>query len=265
MSTQAPDPLARQLRTFADHIRDPERAPAPAGVPDRRMEVYRDLFFNNLRGMLADTYPVCHAILGEERWTRLIRAWFREHRPTTPLFPELPRELLAWLERPERPALADEPPFLAELAHYEWLEIEVAHADETAPVVEPGDLLEGAPVTAAAVRWARYTWPVPHLGPDYQPDTPPAEPTGVIVHRDDRGRVGFVAATPATLALLDGLAAAPGVPGRTLLTELARTLGHADPAPVIAAGADILADLRERGIIAGIAPANANQGEEESP
>ena len=265
MSTQAPDPLARQLRAFADHIREPERAPAPAGVPERRMGVYRDLFFNNLRGLLAGAYPVCHAILGEERWTHLIRAWFGDHRPTTPLFPELPRELLTWLERTERPALADEPPFLAELAHYEWLEIEVAHAGEDEPPAVPGDLLEGAPVLATAVRWARYTWPVPRLGPEYRPETPPAEPTGVIVHRDGADKVGFLAATPATLALLDGLAAAPGIPGRTVLAELARSLGHADPDPIIAAGTDILADLRERGIIAGVAPASSTHNEEGPP
>lgn len=264
MSTQAPDPLARQLRSFADHIRDPEGCAAPDGIPDRRMGVYRDLFFNNLRGLLAGAYPVCHAILGEARWTELVRHWFREHRPTTPLFPELPRELLTWLERTGRPHLADEPPFLTELAHYEWLEIAVAHeAAEPAPAVE-GDLLEGAPVLSPAARWARYTWPVPHLAPDYQPTEPPAEPTGVVVYRDGQGEVGFLSATPATLALLDGLAAAPGTPGRTLLAELAAALGHADPGPIIAAGADILADLRQRGIIAGITPATANHDEEES-
>ena len=264
MSTQAPDPLARQLRSFAEHIRAPDRAPAPAGIPDRRMGVYRDLFFNNLRGLLAGAYPVCHAILGEERWTSLVRAWFREHRPTTPLFPEVPRELLDWLERPGRTRLAGEPPFLAELAHYEWLELAVAHVAAPRPMVEEGDLLDGAPVLAPAVRWARYNWPVPHLGPDYQPSECPAEPTGVVVYRDTREEVGFLGATPATLALLDGLAAAPGTPGRTLLAELAAALGHADPAPLIEAGAGILADLRDRGIIAGIAPDPTTPKEEDS-
>ncbi|MFW6348989.1 MAG: DNA-binding domain-containing protein [Thiohalospira sp.] len=262
MSTQAPEPLAGKLRAFANHIRDPADTPAPAGIPDRRMGVYRDLFFNNLRGMLADTYPACHAILGEERWTELVRLWFRDHRPTTPLFPELPRELMTWLERPDRPRPADEPPFLAELAHYEWLEIAVAHeAAEPAPAVE-GDLLEGAPVLSPAARWARYAWPVPHLAPDYQPTEPPAEPTGVVVYRDRRDEVGFLGATPATLALLDGLAAAPGTTGRTLLGELAAAMGHADPAPLMAAGADILADLRDRGVIVGIAPTKHDPSED---
>ncbi|HKX55116.1 MAG TPA: putative DNA-binding domain-containing protein, partial [Xanthomonadales bacterium] len=33
---------------FAAHIRNPAVAPAPADVEDRRMQIYRDLFFNNI-------------------------------------------------------------------------------------------------------------------------------------------------------------------------------------------------------------------------
>ena len=37
---------------FAAHIRDPENNPAPTGIEDRRMGVYRELFFNNLLNLL---------------------------------------------------------------------------------------------------------------------------------------------------------------------------------------------------------------------
>ena len=33
---------------FAKHIRDPQNNPAPTDAEDRRMAVYRELFFNNL-------------------------------------------------------------------------------------------------------------------------------------------------------------------------------------------------------------------------
>ena len=33
---------------FAAHLRDPENVPAPDGIEDRRMGIYRELFYNNL-------------------------------------------------------------------------------------------------------------------------------------------------------------------------------------------------------------------------
>ena len=37
---------------FAAHLRDPEAHPAPPGIEPRRMAVYRELFFNNIAGLL---------------------------------------------------------------------------------------------------------------------------------------------------------------------------------------------------------------------
>ena len=43
---------------FAAHIRDPEHVAAPEGVEDRRMAIYRELFFNNLKNLLSSTFPL---------------------------------------------------------------------------------------------------------------------------------------------------------------------------------------------------------------
>ncbi len=53
---------------FAAHIRDPETNPAPEGIEDRRMAIYRNLFFNNVSQLLAKTFPVLHKILGADAW-----------------------------------------------------------------------------------------------------------------------------------------------------------------------------------------------------
>ena len=47
---------------FAAHIRDPEHRPAPEGIEDRRMAIYRELFFNNIRSLLARNYPVLRKV-----------------------------------------------------------------------------------------------------------------------------------------------------------------------------------------------------------
>jgi len=122
-------------RTFAGHIRDPQSVPRLSDVEDRRMAIYRDLFFNNVESFLANSYPVIRKLLGKQQWHTLIRDFLIQHRARTPLFSELPRELLQYLEQhaeedPQRP-------FLLELAHYEWVELALSIAvEERAPIVE---------------------------------------------------------------------------------------------------------------------------------
>ena len=40
--------LREQQLQFANHLRNPDRFPAPQGIEERRLLVYRDLFFNNI-------------------------------------------------------------------------------------------------------------------------------------------------------------------------------------------------------------------------
>ncbi|NNG12205.1 MAG: DUF2063 domain-containing protein, partial [Halobacteria archaeon] len=60
--TERPDFIRRQYE-FAAHIRDPKHQPAPADVEDRRMGIYRELFYNNVEGFIAGTFPVLRRIL----------------------------------------------------------------------------------------------------------------------------------------------------------------------------------------------------------
>ena len=53
-----PERLRDLQLAFAAHIRDPQNRPAPAGIEDRRMAIYRELFFNNVRDLLGRGFPV---------------------------------------------------------------------------------------------------------------------------------------------------------------------------------------------------------------
>ena len=107
---------------FAAHIRDPEHIPAPAGVEDRRMAIYRELFFNNLSNLLATMFPVLRKLHGDPHWQHFIREFMRQHESRTPYFLELPQEFLKFLQDEYEPR-RDDFPFLVELAHYEYVEI----------------------------------------------------------------------------------------------------------------------------------------------
>ena len=239
---------------FAAHIRDPEHAPAPEGVEDRRMAIYRELFFNNVSQLMGKSFPVLRRILGPERWAQIIRDWFVRHRSKTPLFLELPREFLQYLEH-EREAAPDDPPFMLELAHYEWVELALS-IDEREPEVEgvdpDGDLLEGRPVLSPLAWPLVYRFPVHRVSPDFQPSEAPEEPTWLVVYRDRADKVGFLEINRVTARLIELISEGESArTGRACLEQIAGELGHPQPEVVVDGGRAILADLRERDVLLG--------------
>ena len=53
---------------FTAHIRDPEKNPNPANIEARRMQIYSNLFFNNVEDFISNTYPVLKSITPEDKW-----------------------------------------------------------------------------------------------------------------------------------------------------------------------------------------------------
>ena len=256
--TERADRLRRLQFEFAAHIRDPDNAPAPAGIEDRRMKIYRELFYNNLRDLLGRSFPVLRQVLGADAWSAVVRDWLRRHRAQTPLFLELPQEFLAYLQH-ERPAAAGDPPFMLELAHYEWVELALAIDEreiDDGSLDTGGDLLEDCPVLSPLLSSLAYTWPVHRISPDYLPDEPPAEPTRLLVCRDRQDNVGFMEINVVTARLLELLDVPPVArrSGRDCLLQIAAELGHPDPDTVVRGGLEILSALRERDVIIGVAP-----------
>ncbi|MFY9973562.1 MAG: putative DNA-binding domain-containing protein [Chromatiaceae bacterium] len=235
------------------HLRDPDRNPPPADLEDRRVRIYRDLVFNNVESLLAGNFPVLHRILPEAHWKGLVRDFFIRHRARTPLFTELAQEFLDFIQN-QRAAEPSDPPFLLELAHYEWVELALMiSVDEPDPTgLDPnGDLLAGPPALSPLAWPLSYRFPVHRIGPDHQPQEPPAEPTHLVVYRNRAERVEFLEINAVTQRLLQLLAQETAQSGRAHLERIAAELRHPDPTQVITFGAGLLDDLRARGIILG--------------
>lgn len=239
--------LADRQTGFAAHLRDPEHAPPPEDVEPRRMAVYRELFFANIAGLLAGSFPVTWRILGAERWNRLVRSFYATHHARTPYFLELPREFVEWL-RARSARTADEPAFLDELAHYEWVELALSISEEEPPATAggvEGDALD-CPLSVSPLAWVlAYRWPVHRLGLGYQPDEPPADPTFLVVYRDAADSVQFLEIGPQAAALLDAFEQHPGLTGRQALERIAAVSGN----DAIRAARDAIVDLCRRGVI----------------
>ncbi|HUH89148.1 MAG TPA: putative DNA-binding domain-containing protein [Lysobacter sp.] len=251
-------------RALSDYIRDPDHAPAPVGIEARQLKVYHELFFNNLQSMLAGNFPVIHRILSTssngDRWTPLIRDFYREHPSRTPLFTELAREFLRYLQHRADTARGD-PPWLPELAHYEWVELalqiseNVVDAPGESPAPTLAGIVAGEPLTRVALRlsplaWPfAYRWPVHRLAPDYLPESPPAEPTFLLLQRDAAGKVHFQQLNALTFRLLDRIEQTPGLHAHTLLHELAGEARASSVPAFIEQGDTMLRQLRDAGIL----------------
>jgi hypothetical protein len=238
---------------FAAHIRDPQQYPRPPDVEDRRMNIYRELFYNNVEGFMANSFPVLRKIMDDEQWHALIRDYFSSHKAKTPLFPEMPREFLNYLQEERQPQDAD-PPFLLELAHYEWVELALSLADEDNEIdkINPdGDLLNEHPVLSTLAWPLQYHYPVHQIGPDFQPNNPVENPTFIVVYRNRNDEIGFLEINPVTARLLQLLSDDPAQSGRKLLEQIAAEINHTDPETVVQGGLAILEDLLTRDIILG--------------
>lgn len=242
---------------FAAHIRNPETSPRPADIEARRMDVYNEVFYNNVEDFMASSFPVLRRLMDDAAWHRLIRDYFEQHRARTPLFPEMPREFLKYLEN-ERPPQPEDFPFLRELVHYEWVELALSLLDQdidASPLDAETDLLNAVPVLSPLAWPLQYQYPVQKICQDFIPVAPGETPTFLLVYRDSDDDIHFLDLNMVTARLLGLLQQDQGLHGSKVLRLIAEELQHPDPQVVIDGGLQILQDMHQRGVILGTRPA----------
>jgi len=238
---------------FAAHIRDPENNPAPSGVEDRRMAIYRELFFNNLHSLLGSTFPVIKKLHKPDKFRSLIRAFMVQHEAQTPYFLEIPQEFLTFLQD-EYELQDDDFPFLIELAHYEWVELALSVSEEvndTTKVDPDGDLLEGIPVRSVLAWTYAYQYPVHRISKDYQPTQAGEALTFLVVCRKANDDMDFLELNPVTARLLELIEANEQDTGRELLLKLGDEINYPDVEALLQHGAEAMQQMRQVEIIIG--------------
>ena len=241
---------------FAAHIRNPEQVSAPAGIEDRRLNIYRELFYNNIEGFIASGFPVIRSITADAHWHRMVRDFMAVHRCHSPYFLEISQEFLEYLQK-GREYQPGDPPFLAELAHYEWVELglDIAEQDiNELPCDREGDLLAGLPLVSPLAWSLAYQFPVHRIGPEFQPEQPDPQPTFLVVYRNREDRVGFMEANAVTARLLELLQEGEVSSGRQALAQIAEELHHPNPGQLIDFGLQLLQQLRSLDVVLGTVP-----------
>jgi hypothetical protein len=231
---------------FAAYIRNPEKNPLPTGAKPERMTMYRELFFNNIDGFLTANFPVLHSLFAAKNWQNLVQDFFAEHVCQTPYFSEIPEEFLAYLQNERKNTI--DLPFMAELAHYEWVEMALSISDAESMPMPIENLtqtkLKLSPLACLLV----YQFPVQKISPEFIPLTS-EQPTFLVVYRNREDVVQFLEITPLTFQLLQLLETQPEQFAETYLMQLADVVPMISLAILKEKGFEILEDFVKRGVI----------------
>jgi hypothetical protein len=240
---------------FTATIRDPDKHKTPAGIEERRMAIYRELVYNNIEDLLANFFPVLKEITAAKRWHQIVRSFVAIHKSRTPVFMKLAEEFLEFLHS-EYQAQKDDPQYLLELAHYEWVEIGLGIATEQpdlSVINKNGHLLNGVPVLSPLAWALTYNYPVHQISPEFSPSEPAQ--THLVVYRDSNDEVQFMALNPVSARLLDLLEInqknETRTCGRQLLIQIANETQHPNPDVVIKGGLHIMEEWLKRDIVLG--------------
>ena len=233
---------------FASNIRDPDNNPAPAGIEPRRMTIYRELFYNNIEGFIANGFPVLRQITADEGWHDMVRDFMVKHRCKTPLFHEISREFMAYLDN-ERD-LSNDPIFIKELVHYEWVELalSVLDADPKPVAVASNQDILTLPLKISPLAWSlAYNFAVHQIGPDYRPEQASEQPVYLLVYRDVDDNITFLELNPVSARLIDLLN--EGLTGHSAATQIAEELQHPNPETVIEGARSLIEDWLQRQVL----------------
>ncbi|MFY0700435.1 MAG: putative DNA-binding domain-containing protein [Bermanella sp.] len=188
-------------QAFTSSIRAPEPH-STLGVEDRRLNVYRELFYNNIESFISGTFPVLKSYLSDTQWHGLVRTFFLKHESETPYFLEISEEFLHFLQSDHDDA-KQLPDFAYSLAHWEWLELFADAYVETQGPLHPCVDLENEILTTSQCAWLQaYEYPVHQIMPG-EPVSP--APTFLLIYRDAQLSVGFIELNPLSYLLFEAL------------------------------------------------------------
>jgi hypothetical protein len=243
--------LFHQQSTLGLYLRDPDHHAPPAEMDPARAQVYRDLVFANLSSLLSGTFPVLIKILGDQQWRALVRIFLRDYRARTPKFGEIAEEFVEFLaSQPEALEEWGWPPYMAELAHYEWVEMALQQAEAEPLIAGDSGLLLEQRLQVSPLAWPlAYAWPVHQLGLDYRLDSAPVQPTLLLVRRDQDFSVRFSELSPLAFRLLQRIGECPELTGLEQLQGLAVEAGMMGSPGFIDSGLGLLQQMLGEGVL----------------
>lgn len=192
-------------KRFTQAVRNPDQSPISDAEARRRINIYQTLFFNNINQFLVNGFPVLHRVLRPQQWTTLARGFFISHSAQSPYFAHIPKEFVDYLA--QRPDVLDGyPAWVAELAHYEWLELDISirHGDISEQLWQAAGLPAYFAVSPLA-ELVSYRYEVHRISPNFIPANETALVYYYVVYRDAMDKVSFLQVNELTAFLIQNV------------------------------------------------------------
>lgn len=232
---------------FTRYLRAPDTQPLPVGMEPRRMEIYRDLIYNNIENLIAGVFPVLRSLLADSQWHSLVREFIKQHLCQTPYFLEISEEFLQFLASSRY--LDEEFPFTCELAHYEWIELalDTSEAEALAYINPPDDILAATFSLSPLAVALHYQYPVHKISRQFKPLM--VDPVNLVAYRNLDDKVCFMEVNSLTQRLLYLMQINPASALGELLNRIAAELCHDQPSVLEGEAKALVAELCELGVI----------------
>jgi hypothetical protein len=230
---------------FVSYLRAPDDSPKPVDVAQERLDVYRELLFNNVSGFVNSAFPVLKSLYTGQAWQQRLQLFFAGYLCENPFFLSIAKSFLDFLQS-QYQLQSDDPVFMLELAHYEWLELELAtcKADPGSAARELNyerlQLSDLASVQA-------YHYPVHQICQEFQPTEP--QTSFLLIHRNSDDEVKFIALNHLTTLLLQLLQQQPGLTLSELVSQLSPYVPQFELSQLLAGAQTILLDFAQKGVV----------------
>jgi uncharacterized protein len=146
--------------------------------------------------------------------------------------------------------LKNDPVFIKELAHYEWVELALSVSDAEVKELDLNTIQDvlNTKFNTSALAWPlMYHYAVHQIGPENQPQQQSDTPVFLLVYRSNDDKVTFMELNSVSARLIDLLN--EGKTGQEAVTSIAQELQHPNPQVVIDGAKALINDWLQRGIL----------------
>lgn len=220
------------------------------GIEPRRLAIYQELMFNNTRSFVDNAFPVLKSLYSEKDWVELERGFFKKHVSTSPLFSDIAKEFIDYITN-ERELTEQDPIFMRELAHYEWVELDVSIREELKPRKLVTELKTEKMRLSELAQLVSYPYPVHKISRSFRPDAS-GERHYLVVYRNLSDAVSFLEVNEVNAYLIDLIDKNIACHYSELLNYFITALPQYDKATLEAGLFDNLSQLAGLGIIVSI-------------
>ena len=233
---------------FIDHLKNPDINKFDHGIEDRRLQIYRELFFNNICGFLSSGFPVLESLYSEQNWKILARKFFAEHACRSPYFIDISKEFVEYLSSSYQLSKND-PPFMLELAHYEWIELAISVRKQSSPL----NYWDGH-TQYSTVRFSElasllsYQFPVHQISHEFQPQES-SERFYLVVYRNEQDEVNFTLVNEVSAHMLNIIQEQEEIAVNSLISIMINAMPQLDQAQVEAGTIQTLEQLLSQQVL----------------